>query len=143
MLGIALSALAAASWGIGSIFVRLGMVNIRPTTGTLITLIASLVFLAPILLVAEKGNAGAAIASLPAAAVFWMALSGFFNFGMGRLLNYNAVRLAGVAKASPILAISPLFSVLLAVLFLGEQVTPLLLLGAVAIVAGTVLVVMK
>jgi len=143
MLGILLSALAAASWGLGAIFVRLGMVNVRPTTGTLVSLVASLAFLVPIALISERAKLGSALMAIPAATLTWMALSGVLNFGLGRLTNYNSVRLAGVAKTSPILAISPLFSVLLAVLFLGEGVTPLLLLGSVSIVAGTLLVVMK
>ena len=142
MLGILLAALAALSWGIDAIFVRLGMVNIHPTTGTLISLFASLALLAPVVAFTH----GAELLALPTLSMFtflMMALSGFFNFGLGRFMNYNAVRLAGVAKATPILAISPLFSVLLAVVFLGEQITPLLLLGTVSIVAGTILVVSK
>lgn len=142
MLGIVLSLLAALAWGAGAIFVRLGMVNMRPTVGTLITLMASLLCLLPIVLIVQ-GGAVLTVAALPTATLTAMALSGVLNFGIGRLLNYNAVKLAGVAKATPILAIAPLFSVLLAVLFLGEHVTGMLLLGIVSIVAGTVLVVSK
>ena len=142
MLGIALSLLAALAWGTGAIFVRMGMVNMRPTSGTLITLMASLLCLLPIVVITQ-GSALLTLTALPAATLTAMALSGVFNFGLGRLLNYNGVKLAGVAKATPILAISPLFSVLLAVLFLGEQVTGMLLLGTVSIVAGTILVVSK
>ena len=142
MVGVLLAGLAAASWGAGAIFVRLGMASIRPTTGTLITLVASLAFLLPLVALTQR-EALMAIPALPWITLAAMALSGFFNFGLGRLLNYNGVKLAGIAKASPILAISPLFSVLLAVLFLGEGLTLLMLLGTVSIVAGTILVVSK
>ena len=142
MLGVALAALAALAWGAGAIFVRLGMINIRPTTGTLITLMASLLCLLPVVLLTQSKGL-LALTTLPAATLLAMALSGVFNFGVGRLFNYNAVRLAGVAKAAPLLAISPLISVLLAVVFLGEHITVYLLLGTVTIVGGTILVISK
>ena len=137
MLGILLAGLAAASWGAAAIFARLGLQYMRPTTGTLFSLFAGFLLLSAIALPLHWDD----ILLLPAIAFLWLFLLGLLNFPLGRLLNYSAVRLAGVARATPVLSIAPLFAIALAVLFTGEELTPLLFAGTLAIVAGIALIV--
>mgnify|MGYP001320862773 CR=1 FL=1 len=79
--------------------------------------------------------------ALPAAAFAWFALLGLINYPLGRFLNFTSVRLAGVARASPILASAPLVAVALGVVLGGEALTPFIALGGAIIVGGVVLIV--
>jgi drug/metabolite transporter (DMT)-like permease len=72
--------------------------------------------------------------------ILWFVLLGLIQFPGGRFLNYTGIRLAGVARATSISGTSPLFAALLAILFLGEQVTSSIVLGTVAVAAGLALV---
>ncbi|MBI2856663.1 MAG: EamA family transporter, partial [Chloroflexi bacterium] len=80
------------------------------------------------------------IRSLAALAFFWFALSGLFNFALGRLLNAVSINLAGVARAAPLFSTAPVFATILGVTFLGESVTPWLVLGTLSVVAGIALI---
>ena len=64
---------------------------------------------------------------------------GFLNFPLGRMFNYTSVTLVGVSKASTVVATSPLFATILAVIILGERVSPITLLGTVAVIGGLAL----
>jgi drug/metabolite transporter (DMT)-like permease len=67
-------------------------------------------------------------------------LSGSINFPIGRLLNFTGVRLAGVAKSSPIVGSSPMFAIALAVTVGGETVNAPILVGTMAIIGGLTLI---
>ena len=64
---------------------------------------------------------------------------GLFNFPVGRMFNYMSVRLAGVSKASTVVATSPLFATGLAVVILGESVNAVTLAGTALIIGGLAL----
>ncbi len=137
MVGILLAALAAACWGVSTVFTRLGLQHMRSTTGTLLSLIVGLLVVAlPVLLFYRDEVLG-----LSAAVLLWFLVVGILNFPLGRLLNFAAVQRTGVARSTPIIAIAPAFAIALSVLFAGEQVTPLLLVGGLTTVAGIVLIV--
>ena len=72
-------------------------------------------------------------------AVLYFLLSGFCE-GMGALLTLIALAGARVVIVSPIVATTPLFSLVISLIFLRgkEQVTRLTITGTVAVVAGTV-----
>lgn len=63
-----------------------------------------------------------------------------FSLGMGDNLFFLALQRIGVGRAMPLAMSEPLLATLLAVLFLGERVTPGLLLGLVLIPPGLYLV---
>ena len=137
MLGIILAIVASASWGASAVVARLGLLDMHPVAATWLSLITGCILLTPIVLFQYSGD----IANLNWSSYAWCALMGFLNFPLGRLLNYTSVRMAGVTRATPILAIAPLFSVTIAIIFLGEQATGWLLAGTAAIVAGVILIV--
>ena len=72
--------------------------------------------------------------------VFYLFFGVLFNFPLGRLFNYLALRFAGVSKASTVVATSPLFGTALAVAFLGEIINIKIFIGAVVIVIGIALI---
>ena len=136
LLGIVFGILAATCWGFSAVLVRFGLQHLRPTTGTWISLIPGVVLVMGLALVFNRD----AFPALTVVAFLWFALSGLFNFALGRLFNTFSIQLAGVARATPLFSTAPLFATILAVLFLGESVTPWLLLGTVTIVGGIVLI---
>lgn len=80
------------------------------------------------------------ITTLAAFAFFWFALSGLLNFALGRYLNTVSIQLVGVTRSTPLFSTAPLFATILAVVFLGESITPWLLLGTATIVGGIILI---
>ena len=79
--------------------------------------------------------------ALSSTAIGWIALLGLLNYLLGRFLNFNSIRLAGVSRAAPLLAVAPLVAVTLGVLLGGESLSPLIALGTLTIVGGVVLIV--
>ncbi len=137
MVGILLGILGAFLFGSSPIFARLGLQYVRTTTGTFTSLLAGSVLLGILAVPLHTRE----MLSLPVAALLWIALLGLLNFPLGRYFNFTAVRLAGVARATPILSTSTLFAVLFAIIFIDETPTLLTLIGGLLIVGGVVLTV--
>jgi drug/metabolite transporter (DMT)-like permease len=73
-----------------------------------------------------------------------LAVGGIIGPGIGDTLYVGGVRAIGVARAFPVsMAIFPLFTFILAVLLVGESITPPVVAGAVMIVAGTILLTLR
>ena len=136
-LAILFALLAATGWGASAIFVRLGLQNISSTTGTALSLATGTLLIGAIAF-AVHGPDDFAISST---AIGWIALLGLLNYLLGRFLNFNSIRLAGVSRAAPLLAAAPLVAVTLGVLVGGETLEPLIALGTLVIVGGVVLIV--
>ena len=135
--GVLRATAAALSWAAGAVFVRVSLQHMRSITGTVISLIVGWVMVATLALLFFRDD----LSSLPAVAFAWFLVAGAVNFPLGRFFNFNAVRLAGVARATPILSISPLFAAAIAIVFLGETLTLPIALGTVAIITGVILIV--
>ncbi|MBI4482951.1 MAG: DMT family transporter [Acidobacteria bacterium] len=78
--------------------------------------------------------------SLRPEALIWFVSAGFFGPFLARLLNYSSIRSVGASRTSPLVAVSPVFTALLAVAFLNEEADLRLWLGTVLIVVGTMIV---
>jgi len=136
LIGISLSLLAGLGFALTAVFARLGLQHISTTSGTLISLFFSTVGAMIILLIVKPSD----VFSLNGEKLLWLFFVGLFNFPLGRLFNYLAVRFAGVSKASTVVATSPLFGTALAVAFLGEIINIKIFIGAVVIVIGIALI---
>jgi drug/metabolite transporter, DME family len=79
------------------------------------------------------------ISSLTGASILIFAMVGLFQPGLTRLLTYKGIDALGVAVADPIRATTPLFSALMAIIFLGETITPSIVLATLMIIAGITL----
>jgi uncharacterized membrane protein len=66
-------------------------------------------------------------------------LAGFVAPGLARLGLFTGVARIGEARSSSLAASTPLFAIVLAIPFLGERPSALLLLGAAGVVAGGIL----
>ena len=136
MIGVLLGLSAAFGFGTAAVFARLGLQHIKPTTGTLISLIvgATITMALAVIFHAE------AIRNLSGLAFVWFLFSGVVNFPLGRLLNFTGVSLVGVSKSAPIVGSSPLFATMLAITFGGESINTLIALGTMSIILGLALI---
>ena len=135
MTGIVLSLLAAMGFGATAVFAKLGLQGMPTRYGTLISLAVSATAAMAIAAAMHPGE----IVGLGAVSLGWLFLVGLFNFPVGRMFNYMSVRLAGVSKASTVVATSPLFATGLAVVILGESVNAVTLAGTASIISGLAL----
>jgi uncharacterized membrane protein len=76
-------------------------------------------------------------------AVIDFSLSGFFE-ALGALLTLMALTTGRVVIVSPIVATTPLFSLVISMIFLRgkEKVTTITILGTIAVVTGTIAIAM-
>ena len=73
------------------------------------------------------------------AGVGWFALSGLLTVFLGRTLLYQSIAHLGAIRASTLLRLNPLFSVLLAALILGETISTIAGTGMVLIALSFIL----
>ena len=135
MTGIIFSLLAASGFAATAVFARTALQRMSAPYGTLLSLFVSTVAAMAIAAVLHPDE----LLGISAVALGWLFLVGFLNFPLGRMFNYTSVTMVGVSKASTVVATSPLFATILAVIILGERVSPITLLGIVAVIGGLAL----
>ena len=69
----------------------------------------------------------------------WAMASGLL-WGLGLFLFFHALRIEEVSRAVPVQQLAPVFAAVVAVLFLGELLTPLQWAAVLVVIAGAVLV---
>lgn len=136
MLGVILGLSSGFGFGASAVFARIGLQHVRPTTGTLVSLIVGSTVTMVLAFIFHVD----AILNLAGVAFLWFMLSGLINFPLGRLLNFTGVSLAGVSRSAPIVGSSPLFATVLAITIGGESINLMIGLGTVSIIAGLALI---
>ena len=136
-IGILLAIAAALAWGAGDVFARRAMFGARPEAVTVV--VAGMVLLALGALGVVSAGAGA-FAAPSVAFVGLTAAMGLLAWLGGNLLYFHGMQRAGVVVVAPLLGITPLFAIALAVTLGGERPSVATLAGALAIVAGVVVV---
>ena len=136
MLGVVLGLLAGAGFGAGAVFARLGLRDIRATTGTLVSLVVGSLVTTAIAVSLHWEQ----IVALAGVAFLWFMLSGLINFPLGRLFNFTGVSIVGVSRSAPIVGSSPLWATILAVGIGGESINLPIALGTVAIISGLAMI---
>ena len=135
--GILIALVASGTWGFSNIFARVGLHVVRPTTATLVSTFATAVV---VVIGAAAINYGD-LFSASAGAVLWFAFVGLVNFPLGRYFSYLGMQGLVVSKAPVGRGTAPVFTLLLAILFIDERITPVVVLGIMLIVGGLFLVV--
>ena len=79
------------------------------------------------------------LSSLTSASILIFAVVGLFQPGLTRLLSYKGIDALGVAVTDPIRATTPLFSAMMAIIFLGEKLTLPIVFATLMIIAGITL----
>src|SRR6185503_14354105 len=118
MFPVLLALIAAASWGFSAVLVRIGLRDASTSAGTLVSLAAGCLFMGVLVITLQFD----ALRNVSPRALLLFGLIGVLNFPVGRFFNYMGMSRLGVGRSTPLLASAPLFAVLIAVLFTGEQI---------------------
>jgi drug/metabolite transporter (DMT)-like permease len=105
----------------------------NPATAVISSLLINIVFLWVLTLLFVP------LASVSVAATLIFVVVGFFQPGLTRLLTYKGIDALGVALTDPIRATTPLFSAVMAIIFLGEEITPSIVAATLMIITGITL----
>jgi len=105
----------------------------NPATAVISSLLINIVFLWGVSILFVP------LSSLTSASILIFVVVGLFQPGLTRLLTYKGIDALGVAITDPIRATTPLFSAIMAILFLGEQVTVPIIVATLTIMAGITL----
>jgi drug/metabolite transporter (DMT)-like permease len=124
---------AAVSYAISGIAAKRGLRYSTPVTVTLVSVAIHAVVLWIALLIFR----GVPVVSWWV--LFLFVLSGLLQ-PILRFLTYAGIHYVGAAAGTTLRGAHPLFSTTLAILFLGEPLNPLIVLGTIAIVAGVALI---
>ncbi len=124
---------AAISWTFSAILYRQALQQTKPISANIIRLSCTsailLVFLVAIGKLGVLTNLSANVAVLAT-------VSGIIGLGLGDTFYMLSLKLVGVARAVPITCTYPLFGLLWAVVFSGENITLGIVFGTIAIVVG-------
>ena len=135
MLGGLFALLAAATFGFNNAAIRRGVLTGTVFQALAITVPMGVPFLFVILLfTGQLYN----LASFPISAYAWLAFAGVLHFVWGRYCNYRSTRAIGGNLAGPWQQASMILSLTLAIVLLGETLTPLKVLGIGLIIGGVV-----
>jgi uncharacterized membrane protein len=133
VLGGFIALLSAATFAFNNASMRRGVLN-----GTVLQAMAITVPIGlPIsFLVALLTGSLAAVAGFSTRALLALSASGIMHFVWGRYCNYRATRAIGTNLVAPIQQINLIFTLMLAILILGETLTPLRMLGIALVLLG-------
>src|SRR4030067_754096 len=120
MLGEIAALGAAISWAVAHILYRKALANASPVSANIVRCVTSAAVIVVIL--AGLGLTGT-LASLPVQVIAVVVVSGIIGLGVGDTLYMGGLKSVGVARAVPLAATYPLFSLLGATLPLGEPGT--------------------
>jgi transporter family protein len=121
---------ASFTYSLTYIFLRQGLRSGSPLAGVLIMdgIVGSLA------LIAATVHGTLQTSSL--IPLLWFAAAGCVGQGLGQMASFTGIQRMGVSRAAPIQGASPIWSISLAVLFLGESPGLLVWIGAGTIVIG-------
>lgn len=136
MLGGLLSLLSAVTFAYANASVRRGVLS-----GTVLQAVGiSLPIALPIFLLVMLPVGGyAALAAFDARSWGLLVVAGVIHFAWGRYCNYKATKAIGANLVAPVQQYSLIITLVLAVLWLGEPLTLLRLIGIALVVAGPAL----
>ena len=125
-MGIILAFGSAIAFSVNAITIRRGVLRVSSNYIANISILTGPVFS---LLVAIVSGDIYQIGQFPWKAGVFMALSGIVHFAFGRTFAYRSIQLIGANRANIVTSLSPVVSVTLAIVVIGERVNALMMLG--------------
>lgn len=119
-------------WGLAYIISRVGLRHSNVLSGVFITSISSLCYSLIISLLCID------LAVFANRAVFYFIAAGIIGPFIGRVFLYMGLDRVGASIGSPLSEIKPLYAAIGAVLFLGERLSPSIVLGTLLIIIGVI-----
>ena len=128
-----LSLAAAVGFGVAGVLLRRGLQHASPLSAAVVSITVTTIFVWCLTL------ASGSFTRLFTWKIWPFLVAGLVAPGLARLMFFVGINRIGVARAFSLMATAPLFAVVIAMAALGERPTPLLLAGALAIAAGSML----
>jgi len=138
-LGALLMVAAGAAWGIYSLLGRASRDPIATTTGNFLRAAPMAAVLALLAALAEPLSGGGL--RWDQGGLIYAVLSGALASGVGYSIWYAALPALTAARAASVQLSVPVITALVAVLALGERITPVLAVASVAVLGGIALVI--
>ncbi|MEX1216445.1 EamA family transporter [Saccharospirillum sp.] len=133
MLGGFLALLSAITFGLNNASVRRGVLSGSVLQALAITVPVGVPFFLVMILV--TGNIGA-VTGLTTETFLWLSAAGVLHFVIGRYCNYRSTKAIGGNLSGPWKQSNLILALVLAIVFLGEVLTPLKVTGIVLILLG-------
>lgn len=124
--------------GLTAIFGKLGVEGINSNLATFVRTVVILVMTFAI--VSFQGEWRFPQRTMEMRPIVFLVLSGVAT-GLSWLFYYRALQMAPASMVAPVDKLSVVFAIVLSVLFLGEAVTPKLIIGGTLVVAGTIVLI--
>ncbi len=137
MLGAILGLGFAIFFGLNSIIVRRGVLKVSVNYIATLTIYCGPVFF--FLLILFTGDLFK-IAGFSWKAILFFALSGIIHFALGRTFGYRAVQILGATRAGIMTGLNAVVTIVLAIIVLGERLTPLMIVGICLSLSGPILI---
>lgn len=138
LLGVIFSLLSAATFALNAVAARRAVLSGTVVQGLMVTVPLGVPLFCLLMVLAGETHMLGAFSS---EAIFWFAAAGIVHFVIGRYGNYAASAAIGVNLASPILQCEVLITLALAIVILGEYLTPLRAIGIALVLIGPGLIV--
>jgi drug/metabolite transporter (DMT)-like permease len=138
MLGVLFALLSSASFGFNTAAIRRGVLGSSAAQGLYISVTMGVpLFLAAAAVTGQLGR----FSAFSLGDYLLLTSAGVLHFVFGRYCNYRAISAIGANRTAPLQGFSILYSVVVAVVVLGEQVTLLNAVGILLLVAGPLIMV--
>lgn len=131
LVGPALAVAGALFIAIQVVCIRVGTTEGQSNDALVVVLLVNIAVLVPAAVILEGGDP-----NLTPLAVAAFICAGFVGTMLGRAFEYAGIERIGASRSEPIKASQPLHAALMAVLFLGELLTPLAIVGTLLVVVG-------
>lgn len=122
--GELLALLSGFFFAFGTATISLGTVRKRGDNGALLTVIATLVISALIWAIMGSDISVFTSQDTVLRGLFWFSLSGLLATVFGRMFLFKSIQNLGVSRAATIKRLNPFFTSIIAVVILGEVLTP-------------------
>jgi len=133
MLGIIYGVLAAATFGFNNASARRGVITGTAIQGISISMpLGMIMFFIAAVLVGQLGQ----ISALSRQSILFLVVAGIGHFVCGRYCNMRSLQAVGSNLAGPVQQTQLLISLTLAIVFLGETLTPLKIAGILLVVSA-------
>jgi drug/metabolite transporter (DMT)-like permease len=133
VIGAVLALLSATTFAVTNAAVRRGVLSGSAVQATTLSIpVGAPLFFLALLLTGDPGD----FSRLPLGSVIAFSVTGVTHFLIGRYANYRAIGAIGTNLAGPVMQFNLVVSLALAILFLGETLTVLRIVGILLIVAG-------
>ena len=124
---------AAVIWGIVPLLEKLGLAKVNPLTGLFYRCLGVVVGLLLLGLFVLKPQE---IKAVDSRSIAFLIMGGFLASFVAQICFYNGLKIGEVSKVVPISGSYPLIAFLLGILFLGESINLIKMVGVSSIILG-------